>query len=659
MNHTEKLNVALFCGGRGAGTIIEVLAKHPQIALTLIVNTYDDGLSTGMLRRFVPGMLGPSDVRKNCSRLINKEQLAALSLHELIEFRFPVKITNEQAEKDLLLISQGEQPQLEPIRTHFLNLSVLKALELKSFCSLFLQYRKTQSFDLKYQDCSLGNILFTGCYLSENKDFNKAVKRFSELCGIHTKVLNVTDGSNRVLTGVKEDGSYIRNEAELVGEQSAVPVREIFLLEKYLDKSDEEKLVSLSITEKIAFLRKLETKLPANPEVLSSIQSADLIIYGPGTQHSSLFPSYLTEKLAEAIASNKKAEKIFVANIRKDYEIQKETVESLTSKLSFYLSRKRTASVTTNDLITKCFFQTMEDEAETQYISASRELAVDSNSLASNWELNPGVHLGGKVVDELLAIANAKVQTNLKALPYMVSIIVPALNEERTVRKVLHDLVLLNFQSIGLSKEIIFVDGGSTDRTLENAKQESTIRICEMPKGTGRGEALRAGIDKAQGNVIVFFHSDGEYAASDLPKVVLAIAQNEFKVVFGSRVIKCVDHTDRIREIYRGNYFGYLMGKYGGFILSILSQFLYNRFISDPLTGIKAFDARTLRSLNLKSKGMNLETEMIAKLGKKKTFIMELPVEYFPRKKNEGKKSTLWDGLSSLWTLIRCRWSQA
>ncbi len=658
MNTQNKLNVVLFCGGRGAGTIIEVLSKHPQIQLTLLVNTYDDGLSTGMLRRFIPGMLGPSDVRKNCSRLIAKNEKAFSSLHELVEFRFPKDISNEKAEKDLLNLERGEIPELKFLREHYLNLSVESAGELGDLLKSFLEYKKSSRGVLNYADCSLGNLAFAGAYLKD-RDFNRAVERFSKLCRIDTEVLNITDGSNRVLVGLKEDGRILEDEAALVGEQGNSRVKEIFLLENYLSTETLSQIKKLSIEEKAVALRTLEKRVEINPRAEQALKDAKLIIYGPGTQHSSLFPSYLTEKISESIASNTVAEKVFVANIRKDFEIQGETVESLTQKLVYYVNRKGRTAFKLNDLITKSFFQKIEGDSDQVYITASSDLLKDEKNVGINWESNPGVHLGGKVVDELLSIANQKVQTNLKAMPYMVSIIVPALNEEKTVRRVLHDLVLLNFQTLGLAKEIIFVDGGSTDLTLLYAKNESNIRVFELPRGSGRGDVLRYGIEQALGNIIVFFHADGEYSVSDLPKVVMAIVQNEFKVVFGSRAIKCIDLNDRIKEIYRDNYFGFIVGKYGGMILSLISQVLYNRFVSDPLTGIKAFEGRLLTSLALKSSGMNLETEIIAKLAKKKVFILELPVEYAPRTKKAGKKSTFWDGIQSLWTLVSTRWSHS
>src|SRR5258706_15489635 len=86
----NPFRIVMFSGGRGTGSITEALMKHDQISLTLLVNTYDDGLSTGALRRFVPGMLGPSDVRKNIARLIDPTDRADRACKFLLEYRFPV-----------------------------------------------------------------------------------------------------------------------------------------------------------------------------------------------------------------------------------------------------------------------------------------------------------------------------------------------------------------------------------------------------------------------------------------------------------------------------------------------------------------------------------------------------------------------------------------
>ena len=78
-----KINLVLFSGGSGTQSITEALLKHPQISLRILINAYDDGHSTGRLRRFIPGMLGPSDVRKNINRLmpVTERCQQALGIH--------------------------------------------------------------------------------------------------------------------------------------------------------------------------------------------------------------------------------------------------------------------------------------------------------------------------------------------------------------------------------------------------------------------------------------------------------------------------------------------------------------------------------------------------------------------------------------------------
>ena len=81
--------IVLFCGGRGSATIIRALLRQTDIDLTLLVNAYDDGLSTGALRNFIPGMLGPSDFRKNLSYLLGNYSNAQYALRNLMEYRLP------------------------------------------------------------------------------------------------------------------------------------------------------------------------------------------------------------------------------------------------------------------------------------------------------------------------------------------------------------------------------------------------------------------------------------------------------------------------------------------------------------------------------------------------------------------------------------------
>src|SRR6266700_3349602 len=91
----SKLSVVLFSGGSGTQSITEALLRHPQISLTILINAYDDGHSTGRLRRFIPGLLGPSDVRKNINRLMPQAERCQQSLKFLSDHRLPVGISRD------------------------------------------------------------------------------------------------------------------------------------------------------------------------------------------------------------------------------------------------------------------------------------------------------------------------------------------------------------------------------------------------------------------------------------------------------------------------------------------------------------------------------------------------------------------------------------
>ena len=86
-----------------------------------------------------------------------------------------------------------------------------------------------------------------------------------------------------------------------------------------------------------------------------------------------------------------------------------------------------------------------------------------------------------------------------------------------------------------------------------------------------------------------------------------------------------------------------------------MTLLLFNRFVIYPLTGLKAFDRRLLNKLDLKSNGVELETEIIARLSQAQKYILEVPVEYQPRLKSEGKKITIRDGLQALLNLLKMR----
>jgi 2-phospho-L-lactate transferase/gluconeogenesis factor (CofD/UPF0052 family) len=667
----EQINVALFSGGSGTHSITAALMRHPQIRLRILINAYDDGHSTGRLREFIPGMLGPSDVRKNINRLAPVTERGQKALKAISDERLPVGIPRAEALVLVEALSQGRHTSLPPkYADAYRHLSIGSAARLRAFLEIFLKYFHEQeaigrTFD--FTDCAVGNLLFAGCHLEQDRDFNRAMRAFAEFYEVDPNILlNVTLGENLFLVARKEDGTILRNEADIVAAQSVARITELFLIDEATYRNSVENL-SIQGEELERIVRAAALIPQLNPDAASAIQEADLIIYGPGTQHSSLFPSYMTAGVANAIAANRSADKIFIGNIHRDLDIQQDDINDLARKFLASMNFPTThdtpalagAPVQWVDVVTQFFVQSTESGNDgAKYIPFDEKkfpYPIETVRLR-DWESQEGRHAGGFVMDEVRQIVQARIDIELESQQHMVSIVVPVLNEERKLGEVLRELTAIDFQDLDLTKEILVVDGGSSDRSREIARGMKNVKLLELP-GTvsGRGAALRLGIERARGNLIVFYAGDGEYQTADLKAIVANLAQSKYKAVFGTRAVKVKNLSDQLKKIYQDNLKLYLTSKYGGILLSVTALLLYNRYVSDILTSLKAFDAKLLKSLALESNGRDLESEIVAKLAKRGDFMLELPVEYTPRLHSEGKKITIGDGFQTLWALFRYR----
>jgi 2-phospho-L-lactate transferase/gluconeogenesis factor (CofD/UPF0052 family) len=663
----NHINVALFSGGSGTHSITSTLMRHSQIRLRILINAYDDGHSTGRLREFIPGMLGPSDVRKNINRLMPVKERGQKALKSISDERLPVGIPRADALELVGALSRGKHESLPAKYAEaYQELSIGCAAKLRTFLEIFLTYFHEQekigrTFD--FTDCAVGNLLFAGCHLEQGRDFNKAMRAFAEFYEVKPDILlNVTLGENLFLVARKEDGTILRNEGDIVAAQSEARINELFLIDEdtYRGKVENPEVAGEEL-ERVVRAAAAIPKL--NDEARAAIAEADLIIYGPGTQHSSLFPSYMSEGVAEAIAANQSAEKIFIGNIHRDLDIQQDDINDLARK--FLESMNVPAASGTGkpvewvDVVTQFFVQSMDAGADgAKYIPFDEKkfpYPLETVRLR-DWEAQEGRHAGGFVMDEVRQIVQARIDIELERQQHMVSIVVPVLNEERKLGEVLRELTALDFQDLDLTKEILVVDGGSTDRTRDIARGMKNVKLMEVAGDRrGRGAALRMGIEKARGNLIVFYAGDGEYQTEELKLLVRNLMNSPYKAVFGTRAVKVKSLSDQLKGIYQDNLWLYWTSKYGGILLSITALLLYNRYVSDILTSLKAFDAQLLKGLALESDGRDLDSEIVAKLAKRGEFMLELPVEYKPRLHSEGKKITVGDGLQTLWALVKHR----
>jgi 2-phospho-L-lactate transferase/gluconeogenesis factor (CofD/UPF0052 family) len=661
----DSLNVVMFSGGSGTRSITDYLLRHPQVKLTILVNCYDDGHSTGRLRRFIPGMLGPSDIRKNIARMMPHTDQSHRALAALSDFRLAKKAAFEPSLRLVEAFAGLRTNQLpEALARHFDTLSLRQARMVARYCQAFLDYQEStdsQGRRFDFDDCAIGNIIFGGCFLAHNRDFNATVAALSADYEVDGKLLNITLGENLFLAAIEETGAVMRTEADIVSRGGDTRIRDVVLIPEdcFLNRieppnllSDEDALREIMAAQQRPFI---------NPEADECLRHADVIVYGPGTQHSSLLPSYLTQGVAAAIAANRSADKVFIANIRRDFDIPHDSVNDLADKLLGSLRRGGMESLQWEEAVTHFFVQDVRSRNQQGYVPFDKtKFPYNPRTLrVHDWESDSGGHHGGLVFEELRQIVQSRVEISLTPLHQMLSIIVPALNEERTIEQVLVELSQLNLSPLGISKEILVTDGGSTDRTVELASGVRGVKVLTAETRIGRGEALRRGIHEARGGLILFYPSDNEYKVADISVLLSQLVSGKFQAVFGTRNLLLTDLKSRLDAVYTGHKGLSVVSRYGGILISTLTLLLYNRYLTDALTSFKAFDAAVLRNLKLRSSGVDLDTEIVAKLSRQGRFILEVPVAFQPRGIEQGKKIAVRDGLAAVAALIRFRFSRS
>src|SRR5215213_803988 len=213
-----------------------------------------------------------------------------------------------------------------------------------------------------------------------------------------------------------------------------------------------------------------------------------------------------------------------------------------------------------------------------------------------------------------------------------VSFLIPAYNEAATIAE-----VLARLDALGLHRQIVVVDDGSRDDTAAIAERYAAksdgIVVLRKPNG-GKGSALRHGIPHLTGEIVVIQDADMEYDPADVPRLIEPILRGRADVVYGSRLTGGRPQRAHLFWHYAGNRF-----------LSLLTGVLFNTTISDMEVGYKAFRGDLIRSIHLVSNDFRFEPEVTAKILKRRDIrLYEIPISYYGRSFDEGKKITWRDG---------------
>ncbi len=225
--------------------------------------------------------------------------------------------------------------------------------------------------------------------------------------------------------------------------------------------------------------------------------------------------------------------------------------------------------------------------------------------------------------------------------PPCLSVVIPVYNEEATLMDVVSRVLAVPYLL-----EIIIVDDCSTDASPDIARQlaeeDPRVRAVFHQRNAGKTAALRTGFALTNGEVVIIQDADLEYDPTEIRGVIQPILDGHADVVYGSRFL--VRRATRVLYFYH-----YVANKF----LTFLSNTLTNLNMTDIETGYKAFRGDIIRNMVIVSSGFGFEVEVTAKVAKLRGAIYEVPISYYGRTYEEGKKITFKDGLLALWLVIR------
>jgi dolichol-phosphate mannosyltransferase len=225
------------------------------------------------------------------------------------------------------------------------------------------------------------------------------------------------------------------------------------------------------------------------------------------------------------------------------------------------------------------------------------------------------------------------------------SIIIPVYNEERTIGEIIDRVWAVDVGDV--EREVIIADDGSTDGTVRAIlanphAQAGRVQLHHNPVNLGKGAAVRLGISKAAGDILLVQDADLEFDPSEHRELIRPILEGRADVVYGSRFLH-VRGTMKKRSRLANRF------------LTALTNVLFGGRLTDMETAHKVFRREALEGIRLRCVGFDIEPEITAKFLLASRRIVEVPIGYKARGIAEGKKLRWIDGLDALYTLFRCR----
>lgn len=632
------INVVIFCGGRGSSSIIHELLRRDKIKLTLLVNAYDDGLSTGALRNYIPGMLGPSDFRKCMTYLLSLYSGSQYFLLDLLEYRLPKDVDDNYLNlvKKWITTNDAELLPIDlKIYIQKIDTEIIK--DIRILLKIIFDFIDRSDKEFNFRDCALGNLIFSGAYLKNNNNFNSAIAELSRLVSTEAKIVNVSDGKNLILCALKSNGDFLKCEADIVNPQSKSHITHLFFLEKPLNQEELNGFEGFSFSKKKKWLDSRSIKPKTSKDADSAIKEADIIIYGPGTQHSSLYPSYIIA--SEALKKSKAKLKVMILNIGPDNDIKSFKCEDLIDRMLHYSSDTKNSQ----NLITHALYNlSNKDKVESPFfknnISSYKNIIIKINNYENKYI--PNNHNGSQVINDVIDLWHQSFyKNNLPTLSIYLNLDNKRVKE---LNKIIYEILEIDWSKYFLVKINVFgIKKPEQLYTNVNFVYHETVFFNEI-------SFFEDWVSKKDNSDFMsIIGGDGQYRFRDLSLAISLLKESSFSAIYGSRTQNRKQNLQSLNSAYSENLLLFLLSFLGSFLIASIMTIRTGVIFSDPLTNFRVFSRSKLANfkyIRLKSYFSGL-TYLLLNQGFE---ITEIPVSYKTYKGFVDSTSRFIKGLKSL-----------
>jgi 2-phospho-L-lactate transferase/gluconeogenesis factor (CofD/UPF0052 family) len=637
------LKVVMFTGGRGSSVLSVPLLSDRRVDLVLAINGYDDGGSTGEVRRFLGDTLGPSDYRKNAARVAAAKRSCSAALIQLLDSRLPTEMSAEQALARLDPIAAGGATDATLMAGQPLPES--EAASLAGRLAPFLQAYRDGGRPFVFADCAIGNLVFAGCYLRQDRRFNRAIDDYAALLGLPPGLIeNVTDGDNAHLVALDSNGRVLGTEEEIVTAPNQDRIEDLFLIDAPLGPEECRALEALGPAETRRRLEARSADVRSNPRLIPKIRDADVIVYAPGTQHSSLYPSYLTPGVADRIAENLRATKLLITNLESDVEITRENAVSLVERALHYLTDRSRRPIPAPCLVTHYLMNDPDKAGPGRPLVplGQVELLEDPRLIRIGYYEDgvTGRHDASKVLEPFMTTRlEPPVRPRIAVLLY----------GTESPNKIVQTLIEMSRAGHSADGELTVFAKLATPPTRA-FRSRLPFALETAPTDAEIEWLLQIAVDAHEFDYVALFESSGLYRGEDLVLAFHFLVNPRVDAVWGSRRLSIKDINDSYAR--RRDQSAPMRGlsRAGSHALSLSYLLLYGRYITDTLSGVRIVRASEIPDVPVSLMHPTVNQHLLSRLLRCRADVLEVPVQYIPAPRMERAMSVA-AGIASMATI--------